>query len=87
MSDPEAGPKGRGFGHTAYDTLDKVELENLRRGSTTAARLVLRLANAPDFPARRRSCEAVRAILDTDPDMEAYRVAQALAQQGARSDR
>ena len=87
MSDPEAGPKGRGFGHTAYDTLDKVELENLRRGSATAARLVLRLANAPDFPARRRSCEAVRAILDTDPDMEAYRVAQALAQQGARSDR
>ena len=45
------------------------------------------LANALDFPARRRSCEAVRAILDTDPAMEAYRVAQALAQQGARSDR
>jgi hypothetical protein len=79
MGDPEAGPSGRGFGHTAYDTLDKVSLANLREGSAVAARLALRIANADDFPAQRRSLEAVQEILDTDPDLEGYRVSQALA--------
>ena len=74
MGDPEAPPSGRGFGHTAYDTLDKVELENLRKGSAVAARLALRIANADDFPAQRRSAEAVQALLDTDPGLEGYRV-------------
>ncbi len=79
MGDPEAGPSGRGFGHTAYDTLDKVSLANLREGSAVAARLALRIANADDFPAQRRSLDAVQEILDTDPDLEGYRVSQALA--------
>ena len=74
MGDPEAPPSGRGFGHTAYDTLDKVELENLRKGSAVAARLALRIANADDFPAQRRSAEGVQALLDTDPGLEGYRV-------------
>ena len=74
MGDPEAPPSGRGFGHTAYDTLDKVELENLRKGSAVAARLALRIANADDFPAKRRSAEAVQALIDTDPGLEGYRV-------------
>ena len=74
MGDPEAPPSGRGFGHTAYDTLDKVELENLRKGSATAARLALRIANAADFPAQRRSAEAVQTLIDTDPGLEGYRV-------------
>ena len=79
MGDPEAAPEGRGFGHTAYDTLDKVELENLRKGSAVAARLALRIANAEVFPARRRSAEAVQEILDTDPGLEGYRVSLELA--------
>ena len=74
MGDPEAPPSGRGFGHTAYDTLDKVELENLRKGSAVAARLALRIANADDFPAQRRSAEAVQTLIDTDPGLEGYRV-------------
>jgi len=82
MGDPEAAPHGRGFGHTAYDTLDKVELEDLRKGSSVAARLVLRMASAGEFPARRRSSEAVQEILDTDPDLEGYRVSQELVRRG-----
>ena len=74
MGDPDAPPSGRGFGHTAYDTLDKVELENLRKGSAVAARLALRIANADDFPAQRRNAEGVQALLDTDPGLEGYRV-------------
>ena len=74
MGDPDAPPSGRGFGHTAYDTLDKVELENLRKGSAAAARLALRIANADDFPAQHRNAEAVQALIDTDPGLEGYRV-------------
>ena len=71
---PKPRLQAEGFGHTAYDTLDKVELENLQKGSAVAARLALRIANADDFPAQRQSAEAVQALLDTDPGLEGYRV-------------
>jgi hypothetical protein len=58
-------PAGRGYGHTRYDTVDKVELKGLREASTLAARLALRVAHAEDWPAGRRSEEAVQALLDT----------------------
>ncbi|MCS6859123.1 MAG: M28 family peptidase [Abditibacteriales bacterium] len=80
MGDPDSPPKGRGFGHTAYDTLDKVELAKLREASAVAARVALRVANADDFPARRRQAEEVEQIIATDPDLEGVRVARELAQ-------
>ena len=85
MGDPEAGPSGRGFGHTAYDTLEKVELENLRKASAVSARLALRCANADEFPAQRRTAEAVQEILDTDIGLEGYRVALELAARRGKS--
>ena len=74
MGDPEAPPAGRGFGHTAYDTLEKVKLENLRAASAVGARIALRCANTNDFPAKRRNTEAVQKIVDTDPGLEGYRI-------------
>ena len=74
MGDPEAPPAGRGFGHTAYDTLEKVHLENLRAASAVGARIALRCANANDFPAKRRNAETVQKIVDTDPGLEGYRI-------------
>ena len=74
MGDPESLPSGRGFGHTAYDTLEKVKLENLRRASAVGARIALRCANAEEFPAKRRTPEAVQKIVDTDPGLEGYRI-------------
>ncbi len=74
MGDHEAPPGGRGFGHTAYDTLEKVKLENLRAASAVGARIALRCANANDFPAKRRNNEAVQKIVDTDPGLEGYRI-------------
>ena len=79
MSDPEAPPHGRGFGHTAYDTLEKVELENLRTASAVGARLALRIANADEFPAKRRTNAAIQEVIDTDPGLEGYRVSLELA--------
>ena len=85
MGDPEAGPSGRGFGHTAYDTLDKVKLEDLRRGSSVGARLMLRVGAAADFPGQRRSAEVVREIAENDPGLEGYRVSLELAKRRGES--
>lgn len=74
MGDPTSAPSGRGFGHTAYDTLEKVELDNLRRASSIGARIALRCANIKNIPAKRRSLDEVQKIVDTDPGLEGYRI-------------
>ncbi len=57
--------EGRGYGHTKYDTLDKVKLANLREASALAARLALRLASEENWPVTRRDKDTVLDILDT----------------------
>ncbi len=79
MGDADAPPSGRGFGHTAYDTLDKVKLENLRAASAVGARIALRCANANEFPAKRRHPETVQQIVDTDTGLEGYRISLKLS--------
>lgn len=74
MGDPTSAPSGRGFGHTAYDTLEKVELDNLRRASSIGARIALRCAYIKNIPAKRRSLDEVQKIVDTDPGLEGYRI-------------
>ncbi len=74
LGDPEGGPSGRGFGHTRYDTIDKIDLINLRAGSSVAARIALRVANADIFPATRRDKKAVQEVIENEPNLEGYRV-------------
>jgi Zn-dependent M28 family amino/carboxypeptidase len=59
--------EGRGYGHTRYDTVDKVELKDLREAATLAARLALRVANEEQWPASQRSEQTVFDLLDS-PD-------------------
>jgi hypothetical protein len=66
--------EGRGYGHTRYDTLDKIALEDLREAATLAARLAVRIASEAAWPAPRRSGDAVQTLLDTAE----YREEQAL---------
>ena len=66
--------EGRGYGHTHYDTVDKIELEDLREAATLAARLAVRIASEADWPAARRDGDAVQTSLDTAE----YREEQAL---------
>ncbi|MBE2223140.1 MAG: M20/M25/M40 family metallo-hydrolase [Anaerolineae bacterium] len=61
---------GRGYGHTRYDTLDKVDLRNLREASALAARLAYRMAMAENWPAARRSQEIVAELLDNPENKE-----------------
>lgn len=73
MGDVEKVDTGRGFGHTAFDTLDKVKPGNLRDAAANACRLVLRAACAEQWPARRRSPEAVQAVIVREPNLEGLR--------------
>lgn len=56
--------QGRGYGHTMYDTLDKVSLKPLREASALAARLALRMALVDVWPAQQRTQTAVQSLLD-----------------------
>lgn len=60
---------GRGYGHTRYDTLDKVELRGLREAADLAARVMLRVAAAEEWPVKRRDTAAVQKALER-PDFQ-----------------
>lgn len=64
--DPESSRKkgGRGYGHTKYDTVDKVKMTNLREAAANYTRLVLRVANADEWPAERKSREEIDAFVE-----------------------
>jgi hypothetical protein len=66
--------EGRGYGHTCYDTVDKVALDDLREAAALAARLALRIASEEDWPSARRDEEIVRALLDTPEYQEEQEV-------------
>ena len=61
---------GRGYGHTKYDTLDKVELTGLREAAVLAARLALRIASIEEWPVQQRSLAEVTAVLDSPDNQE-----------------
>ncbi len=61
---------GRGYGHTWYDTLDKVDQTNVRDAASLAARLALRIASEKDWPASPRDKQAVTELL-TKPERKA----------------
>jgi len=65
MQSAERSLAGRGYGHTQYDTVDKVDLTGLREASTLAARLALRIASKETWPVTRRDEKTVLELLDS----------------------
>lgn len=66
MGDPDGSAKkgGRGYGHTMYDTLDKVRIEDLWQASVNGARTILRISNEDSWPIKeRRSREMIEDLL------------------------
>jgi len=63
--DPEAirTRTGRGYGHTRYDTVDKVELEYLRLAAANYSRFLFRVANEERWVARRKSQKAIQRFI------------------------
>ncbi|MBI4786947.1 MAG: M28 family peptidase [Chloroflexi bacterium] len=60
---PDNSALGRGFGHTAADTLDKVAETDLKSSAMTIARMLARLANHDGALGARRSREEIKQIL------------------------
>jgi hypothetical protein len=69
MQSVERSEGGRGYGHTRYDTVDKVDITSLREAATLAARLALRIANEDTWPVTRRDETTVLELLD-GPDYQ-----------------
>jgi len=63
-SNVASAPSGRGFGHTAADTLDKVSQADLREAAGILARSLLRFANDPVWALRHKSSAEVKRLLD-----------------------
>jgi Zn-dependent M28 family amino/carboxypeptidase len=54
---------GRGFGHSKFDTVDKVELEYLRLAAANYTRLLFRIANTEDWKPRRKSQSEIQEFI------------------------
>jgi len=70
------GTGGRGYGHTRYDTLDKVSIRELQDASVLAAMLAVRFASIPvdGWPVARRSHEAVQEMLNLPENVETMEI-------------
>jgi Zn-dependent M28 family amino/carboxypeptidase len=66
---------GRGYGHTAYDTVDKVDQTNLRAAASLAARIAFRVALEENWPVSPRDETAVAKLMDspTMKELQEYR--------------
>jgi hypothetical protein len=64
---------GRGFGHTAMDTLDKVNERDMKECAMVAARVLLPLAASADSIGRHRTPDEIKAILIAQQLEEALR--------------
>ncbi len=73
IGNPRGKFSGRGWGHTRYDTLDKIDIRNLRSASALAARIILRAANVEDWPVSRRPRAEVETMMDNEPDLRDMR--------------
>ena len=62
-SDPTAARTGRGYGHTRYDTVDKVELKNLHLAAANHARILFRVANCDEWNPRRKTQKEIQEFI------------------------
>ena len=51
------------YGHTKYDTVDKIELEDLRRAAANYARFMFRVANVDAWDIKRKSADEIDAFI------------------------
>ena len=59
-----SGLIGRGWGHTPADTFDKANSKSFQAAAMVAARVLLRVAEATDWPSKRRTTEEVEVQLE-----------------------
>jgi len=69
----ETGDEGRGWGHTYADTLDKLEVRDLREQAIVLTELTVRLAG-DEFEATRKDPEEIAQALEADDLGEGMKV-------------
>ncbi len=55
---------GRGYGHTMYDTVDKVESEYLRLAAANYSRFLFRIANTDEWQPRRKTQTQIQTFIE-----------------------
>ncbi|WP_423751237.1 M28 family peptidase [Salinirarus marinus] len=73
MVGSDASSRGRGWGHTAADTLDKLDVRTLRESAIVLTELVVDLASEDRTVARRRP-DAIAADLEAEGEAEGLRL-------------
>jgi len=53
----------RGWGHTKADTLDKVDVRDMRESAANLSRILLRLANAEELPFKQKTTQEINEML------------------------
>jgi hypothetical protein len=73
---PVDGPQrlGRGLSHTRADTIDKVDMKDVKEATMVVARTVMRAANVDERPARHMSWEEVKGKLDESELFEVMQI-------------
>jgi len=61
--DPTEVRTGRGYGHTRYDTVDKVDLKYLRLAAANYTRFLFRVANEKDWNPKRKTKEEIEEFI------------------------
>jgi Iap family predicted aminopeptidase len=61
--DPTRVRTGRGYGHTRYDTLDKVEMQYLHLAAANYTRFLYRVANENNWNPKRKTKEEIDAFI------------------------
>jgi Zn-dependent M28 family amino/carboxypeptidase len=69
----ETGDEGRGWGHTYADTLDKLEVRDLREQAIVLTELTVRLAG-DEFEATRKDPEEIARALEADDLAEGMKI-------------
>lgn len=69
-----AEQRGRGFGHTKADTVDKVDNRYLKEAAIVLSQSLLRIANEEERMSRRRSREEIKKILQERGMEETLRI-------------
>ncbi|UPV73462.1 M28 family metallopeptidase [Halorussus limi] len=69
----ETGDEGRGWGHTYADTLDKLEVRDLREQAVLLTELTVRLAS-DDFEVARKDPEEIAAALEDEDQAEGMKI-------------
>jgi len=79
MGDAEATFSGRGYGHTAHDTLDKINLGDLHEASSVLSRILLRISCAEKWPTKRWTAKQAERMMKKDASLEIVKVEADLA--------